>query len=201
MDTWYVNDKSFQLQRLLGKGKGGYSYLVTGGGQQYVLKQIHHEPCAYYQFGDKIQSEIRDYQRLRSIGIRMPELLDVDVARERVLKEYIGGDTIYDLFVRGDVLDRHDESVQKLHRRAISRVNAAAQARAFDRIEPLLTQEEADVARRARNAHSRPPKNQNPGDYSRATALEALCGYLYLCGRHERLQQLLGTINQEEQNG
>ena len=49
--------------------------------------------------------------------------------------------------------------------------------------------------------HSRPPRNQNPGDYSRATALEALCGYLYLCGRHERLQQLLGTINQEEQNG
>ena len=89
MDTWYVNDRPFALQRLLGKGKGGYSYLVAGGGQQYVLKQIHHEPCAYYQFGDKIQSEIRDYHRLRSIGIRMPELLDVDVTRERVLKEYI----------------------------------------------------------------------------------------------------------------
>ena len=52
MDIWYVNDRPLQLQRLLGKGKGGYSYLVTGGGQQYVLKQIHHEPCAYYTFGD-----------------------------------------------------------------------------------------------------------------------------------------------------
>lgn len=111
------------------------------------------------------------------------------------------GDTIYDLFVRGDVLERHDESVQKLHKRAVARVNAAAQARAFDRVEPLLTQEEADVARRARNAHSRPPKHQDPGDYSRATALEALCGYLYLCGRHDRLGQLLGEINREEQNG
>ena len=111
------------------------------------------------------------------------------------------GDTIYDLFVRGDVLERHDESVQKLHRHAIARDNAAAQARAFDRVEPMLTQEEAYVARRARNAHSRPPKNQDPGDYSRATALEALCGYLYLCGRHDRLQQLLGEINKEEQNG
>ena len=111
------------------------------------------------------------------------------------------GDTIYDLFVRGDVLERHDESVQKLHRHAIARVNAAAQARAYDRVEPMLTQEEADVARRARNAHSRPPKNQDPGDYSRATALEELCGYLYLCGRHDRLQQLLGEINKEEQNG
>ena len=111
------------------------------------------------------------------------------------------GDTIYDLFVRGDVLERHDESVQKLHKRAVARVDAAAQARAFDRVEPLLTQEEADVARRARNAHSRPPKHQDPGDYSRATALEALCGYLYLCGRHDRLGQLLGEINREEQNG
>ena len=111
------------------------------------------------------------------------------------------GDTIYDLFVRGDVLERHDESVQKLHKRAVARVNAAAQARAFDRVEPLLTQGGADVARRARNAHSRPPKHQDPGDYSRATALEALCGYLYLCGRHDRLGQLLGEINREEQNG
>lgn len=111
------------------------------------------------------------------------------------------GDTVYDLFARGDVLERHDESVQKLHRRAVARVNAAAQARAFDRVEPMLTQEEADVARRARNAHSRPPKNQDPGDYSRATALEALCGYLYLCGRRDRLRQLLGEINKEEQNG
>ena len=103
MDIWYVNDRPLQLQRLLGKGKGGYSYLVTGGGQQYVLKQIHHEPCAYYQFGDKLQSELRDYQRLRTIGIRMPELLDADVARERVLQEYIAGDTIYDLVLRDEM--------------------------------------------------------------------------------------------------
>ena len=111
MDIWYVNDRPLQLQRLLGKGKGGYSYLVTGGGQQYVLKQIHHEPCAYYQFGDKIQSEIRDYQRLRSIGIRMPELLDADVARERVLKEYIAGATIYDLVLRDEMRPEYLEQV------------------------------------------------------------------------------------------
>ena len=62
------------------------------------------------------------------------------------------GDTIYDLFVRGDVLERHDESVQKLHKRAVARVNAAAQARAFDRVEPLLTQEEAPKARKVLSA-------------------------------------------------
>ena len=109
------------------------------------------------------------------------------------------GDTIYDLFVRTSLLEEHDENVNRLHHRAIERVNAGAQAKAFVRIEPLLTEEEADIARRGRNAHSRPPKNQNPGDYSRATALEALCGYLYLSGRRERLKELLNIILQEEE--
>ena len=39
---------AYEIQRLLGKGKGGYSYLVTDGAAQFVLKQIHHEPCEYY---------------------------------------------------------------------------------------------------------------------------------------------------------
>ena len=56
-----VNNKPYSVLRLLGKGKGGYSYLVTDGQKEYVLKQIHHEPCDYYQFGDKLQSELRDY--------------------------------------------------------------------------------------------------------------------------------------------
>lgn len=109
------------------------------------------------------------------------------------------GDTVYDLFVRTDIMEQHDEVVHKLHRRAVKRVNAAAQARAFDLIEGLLTEEEHDVARRARNAHSRPPKNQDPGDYSRATALEALCGYLYLSGRFDRLKELCGIIRSQEE--
>lgn len=114
MDIWYVNDRPCQLERLLGKGKGGYSYLAASGGRQYVLKQIHHEPCSYYQFGDKIQSELRDYQRLRAIGIRMPELLDVDVARERILKEYIEGDTIYDLVLRNEMRPEYLEQISAM---------------------------------------------------------------------------------------
>ena len=42
-----VNGAEYTVIKLLGKGKGGYSYLVTDGAAQYVLKQIHHEPCAY----------------------------------------------------------------------------------------------------------------------------------------------------------
>ena len=97
MEKMNVNSRAFSIIKLLGKGKGGYSYLVTDGKKEYVLKQIHHEPCSYYQFGDKLQSELDDYKRLSDIGIAMPKLLDYDRENERILKEYIKGETVFDM--------------------------------------------------------------------------------------------------------
>ena len=96
-----VNDAKYTILRLLGKGKGGYSYLVTDGTKEYVLKQLHHEPCAYYTFGDKLQAELRDYETLRQLGIPMPQLLAVDTPQERILKEYIPGPTVAELLRTG----------------------------------------------------------------------------------------------------
>ena len=48
-----VCGKPYRILRLLGHGKGGYSYLAEGDGQQVVVKQIHHEPCDYYAFYEK----------------------------------------------------------------------------------------------------------------------------------------------------
>ncbi len=107
------------------------------------------------------------------------------------------GDTVYDLYVREDVL-MSGEAVKFLQKKASSRVNAGAQAIAFDKILPYLSEEESNVARRGRNAHSRPPKNQNPGDYSKATALEALFGYLYLTDNKARLDELVALIRRED---
>ena len=98
-----LNGKDYNVIRLLGKGKGGYSYLVTDGSSRYVLKQIHHEPCDYYTFGDKLASELRDYARLRTIGIPLPALLEVDATQERILKEYIDGDTIDRIVLRDEM--------------------------------------------------------------------------------------------------
>lgn len=94
MDTITLGKGIYSVLKLLGKGKGGYSWLVTDGEGEYVLKQIHHEPCAYYTFGDKLQSELRDYERLRALDIPIPRLLAVDRGEERLLKEYIQGDTV-----------------------------------------------------------------------------------------------------------
>lgn len=96
-----VNDAKYTIRRLLGKGKGGYSYLVTDGTKEYVLKQLHHEPCEYYTFGDKLQAELRDYETLRQLGIPMPQLLAVDTPQERILKEYIPGPTVAELLRTG----------------------------------------------------------------------------------------------------
>ena len=109
-----VHGKEYQILRLLGKGKGGYSYLATDGEQNYVLKQIHHEPCDYYQFGNKMEAEIRDYERLKRIGIPMPKMLDVDVEQERILKEYIEGDTIFDLVQTDRMKEDYVEQVKAM---------------------------------------------------------------------------------------
>ena len=92
METLTVNEKEYSVIQLLGKGKGGCSYLVSDGNSRYVLKQMPHEPCDYYTFGDKLGSELRDYQILTGIGLPLPKLLEVDTAQERILKEYIDGE-------------------------------------------------------------------------------------------------------------
>lgn len=99
-----VNETEYEIIRLLGHGKGGYSYLAEKDGKQYVLKQIHHEPCDYYTFGNKIEAERHDYERIRATGIRIPRMFAIDVEKERILKEYVDGPTIYDL-VKSDAME------------------------------------------------------------------------------------------------
>ena len=100
------------------------------------------------------------------------------------------GDTVYDLYVRSHLVEKGGR-VGKMHRQAIRLVCAHAQAEALSRIQDDLTEEEANVVRRARNVHQSPPKNADPADYQKATGLEALIGFLYATGREERLGALL----------
>ncbi|HCO62443.1 MAG TPA: hypothetical protein DIT49_03205 [Clostridiales bacterium] len=109
-----VNGRKYNIIALLGKGKGGYSYLVDDGHKRYVLKQIHHEPCSYYSFGNKIEAEVRDYKRLKAIGIRMPDMIDVDMENERILKEFVDGDTIYQLILQDKMKSDYVEQVRSM---------------------------------------------------------------------------------------
>ena len=113
-DIMTVNEIEYEIIKLLGRGKGGYSYLAQKGEKLFVLKQIHHEPCDYYTFGNKIESEIRDYHRLKEVGIKMPEMIDVDIENERILKEFIDGDTIFDIVARGEMKQTYIDQVKEM---------------------------------------------------------------------------------------
>ena len=113
-----VNGVPYRAIKLLGKGKGGYSYLAEKVDDLYstapsegitneessnfvLLKQIHHEPCDYYTFGNKIEAEKQDYARLVSAGIRIPRLFDIDEQNERIVKEFIDGKTVAEMVAEG----------------------------------------------------------------------------------------------------
>ena len=106
--------KEYRIRRLLGHGKGGYSYLAEADSGQAVVKQIHHEPCDYYEFGNKIEAEKRDYERLRNTGIRIPELIAIDEEAEIIVKEYIAGNTVFDLVRDGGSADPYLDQVRKM---------------------------------------------------------------------------------------
>ena len=148
-DILLVNGRRYLIYRMLGKGKGGYSYLAERLGlpedeivfknfdaqkEEYIddnkltvslltdsfpsgymfaglssvpshyvlLKMIHHEPCDYYTFGNKIASEMRDYKTLWSIGIPMPKMYSVDEDQEIIVKEFIDGPTILMMLMNND---------------------------------------------------------------------------------------------------
>ena len=102
-ETLEVNGKVFKIKALLGKGKGGYSYLAEKDGKNFTLKQIHHEPCNYYTFGNKIEAERNDWKRLKDAGIKIPELYEIDEKNERILKEYLDGPTIVEIIKSGSM--------------------------------------------------------------------------------------------------
>lgn len=105
------------------------------------------------------------------------------------------GDSVYDLMIRSYVLSKGDAKAEQLHRAAVKYANAEFQARAAEKLLPMLNEEEEAVYRRGRNAHSaHTPKNKSEADYHKATGFEALMGYLYLCGNTARLNELFDNI-------
>ncbi len=109
------------------------------------------------------------------------------------------GDSVHTLLTRLRYADRFRRP-NDLQRLSAMEVNASAQAGQLARIMPYLTDEEADIVRRGRNAHARPaaPHSFSPDLYRASTALEALYGYLFLTGSDERLAFLDAVAREKE---
>ncbi len=110
------------------------------------------------------------------------------------------GDCVYELLVRSYIVTHGSVTNQGIHSQTVEMVRAAAQAKAAAVLTPLLTEEELAVFRRGRNTHvNSMPKNAHSGDYHAATGLECLFGWLYLSGRHERINELFAAVLETEE--
>lgn len=103
------------------------------------------------------------------------------------------GDAVYEVYVRRHVMESGQINADRLHYMAVPFVRAHGQATALkEMMKGFLTEEEASIARRARNHKTTSrPKNADPVEYKLATAFEALVGFLYLTGQEERLDQVM----------
>jgi ribonuclease-3 family protein len=108
------------------------------------------------------------------------------------------GDAVFEILVRGWLCAHGKATGKGLHQATIALVRAESQAEKAQRILPLLTEEEAAVFRRGRNAqvHTIPP-HASRAQYAQATALEALLGWLYLRGQRQRINELFCAMIEE----
>ena len=102
------------------------------------------------------------------------------------------GDAVFDLVIRTIIVQRANRAPARLHHYNSSIVKASTQASLGEAIFEYLDEEEKAVYKRGRNAKSATSsKNASLADYRKATALEALLGYLYLKGQEERILYLI----------
>ena len=105
------------------------------------------------------------------------------------------GDAVYEVLVRTWLCTHGKATGKGLHRATVSLVCAAKQAELSELVLPLLTEEETDVFRRGRNANVHTiPHSADRATYQKATALEALVGWLYLKGEKARINELFAAM-------
>ena len=111
------------------------------------------------------------------------------------------GDSVYELFIRTNLINHSNAKPHRLHVESIKYVKAKAQAKTLEKIYYELTEKEKEIARRGRNTENHHiAKNSNVADYSHATAFEAVLGYLYLTHQDERLQEILNMCIERDKS-
>lgn len=105
------------------------------------------------------------------------------------------GDAVLELLVRARLVGSTRLQPNRLHTVATHYVSAHAQCRELEILEPLLTEAEASVLRRGKNASKASvAKHATVQEYRASTGLECLLGWLYLRGENDRIQQLFDAV-------
>ena len=105
------------------------------------------------------------------------------------------GDAVLELLVRARLVGSTRLQPNRLHTVATHYVSAHAQCRELEILEPLLTEAEANVLRRGKNASKASvAKHATVQEYRASTWLECLWGWLYLRGENDGIQQLFDAV-------
>lgn len=108
------------------------------------------------------------------------------------------GDGVFGLLTREELVFSSPARAGTLHKKSAAIVCAHGQAELARKMQGLLSEAEAAVFRRGRNlGHAHIPKGCTREEYSLATALECVFGYLWLAGSHERLRELYRAIRKD----
>ena len=113
------------------------------------------------------------------------------------------GDAVWEMEVRTRLVLAGERKMQRLHQLAVSKVRAENQADRLHMIMDTLSPREQMVVKRGRNTKSGSTRHHaKVTDYRASTGVEALLGYLYLCGNETRLQEILEQLylTKEEQD-
>ncbi len=127
-----------------------------------------------------------------SLDIRYMSPHEVSSKYSPLALAYIG-DSIYDLKVKSVFVFKSNMQPEKYHKKVSQIVSANSQAAFVESFMDSLTEEELSVYKRARNSspHTK-AKNASLDTYLKATGFEAVLGYLYMSGQHERLDEIIG---------
>ena len=126
----------------------------------------------------------------------------VDIREQNPLALAFVGDAVLELLVRSRLVETTRLQPGKLHSAATRYVSARAQFLELELLTPLLSEQEADVLRRGKNAtKASVAKHATPQEYRASTGLESLLGWLYLRGEQARIEELFAVIWQQYDPG
>jgi ribonuclease-3 family protein len=102
------------------------------------------------------------------------------------------GDAVIELAIREALIASGVTDTGRLSAAAQKLVCAKAQSDAVEKLRPVLTPEEEAAYKLGRNHRvSGKPKHASVSEYSRATGMEAIFGYLHLTGQTDRIRTLI----------
>lgn len=106
------------------------------------------------------------------------------------------GDTIYEQYVRENLIRRGISKIGELQQKSLDYVSAKSQRKHLERLESnnILTEEELEIIRWGRNAKGTKNKHVDIVTYRLATGLETLIGKLYFENKQERIKEIMSFI-------